>query len=50
MQNYVTTCFYKLQTVPRGSIKGQKNAFSFNGFKQYDYDFDVLEKELLKIR
>lgn len=41
MQNYVTTCFYKLQTVPKGSIKGQRNAFSFNGFKQYD--FDVLE-------
>ena len=50
MQNYVTTCFYKLQTVPKGSAKIQSDAFSFNGFKQHDYDFEELEKELLKIR
>ena len=50
MQNYVIICFYKLQTVPKGSAKGQRDPFSFNGFQQHDYDFEELEKELLKIR
>ena len=50
MQNYVTICFYKLQAVPKSSSKVQRDPYSFNGFKQHDYDFEELEKELLKIR
>lgn len=51
MQNYVTACFYKLQTIPQNTAKGLKSPMAFNGFQnQHDYDFDKLEKELLKIR
>lgn len=51
MQNYVTACFYKLQDIPKSAARGLKNPTAFNGFQnQHDYDFDELEKALLKIR
>jgi hypothetical protein len=51
LTNYVLSCFYRFQTINISSgPKKKKGTNAFNDFKQHDYDFDMLEKALLKIR